>query len=223
LGGCAARVLCVRPEGRRQVSDSFRGVRWSFEACGAAPIDVGVGISASSFERRGLNRVGLGVQLGWFSAAALLGLRLSPARGPRGHHRELASGWQATLRRHSRPSFSFEASAHWPGPSRSVRSRSSVLDRDPSSLGVRDLVAPPPTHPLRVHSQKPRVAPRLPSGRRHHPSSSRSVLVVSHHLDGFLRAKDRGLVASHCRSWGSPRFSKPSPLIPHSHDPKATR
>jgi hypothetical protein len=133
------------------------------------------------------------------------------SRGPRGHHRELASGWQATLRRHSRSSFSFEASAHWPGPSRSVRSRSSVLDRDPSSLGVRDLVAPPPTHPLRVHSQQPRVAPRLPSGRRHHPSSSRSVLVVSHHLDGFLRAKDRGLVASHCRSWGSPRFSKPAP------------
>jgi hypothetical protein len=92
-----------------------------------------------------------------------------------------------------------------------VRSRSSESDQDPSSLGVRDLAAPPPTHPTRVHSQPIRVAPGLPSGRRHHPSSSRSVLVVSHHLDGFLRAKDRGLVASHCRSWGSPRFSKPAP------------
>jgi hypothetical protein len=42
-----------RPEGRRQVLDSFRGVRWSFEACGAAPIEVGVGISANSFGRHG--------------------------------------------------------------------------------------------------------------------------------------------------------------------------
>jgi len=30
--------------------------------------------------------------------------------------------------------------------------------------------------------------------------------VVSHHLDGFLRARSCGLVASRCRSWGSLRF-----------------
>jgi len=35
---------------------------------------------------------------------------------------------------------------------------------------------------------------------------SRSVLVVSHHLDGFLRATARRLVASCCRPWGSSRF-----------------
>jgi hypothetical protein len=40
------------------------------------------------------------------------------------------------------------------------------------------------------------------------PVQPRSVLVVSHDLDGFLRAKDRGLVASRYRSWGSPRFAE---------------
>jgi len=35
---------------------------------------------------------------------------------------------------------------------------------------------------------------------------SRSALVVSLHLDGFRRANGRGLVASHCRPWGSLRF-----------------
>jgi len=40
---------------------------------------------------------------------------------------------------------------------------------------------------------------------------SRSVLVVLHHLDGFLRATARGLVASLCRPWGSSRFLRDSP------------
>jgi len=35
---------------------------------------------------------------------------------------------------------------------------------------------------------------------------SRSVLVVSHHLDGFLRATDRRFVAPCSRPWGSPGF-----------------
>jgi len=35
---------------------------------------------------------------------------------------------------------------------------------------------------------------------------SRSDLAVSHRLAGFLRAMTCGLVASRCRSWGSPRF-----------------
>jgi len=37
---------------------------------------------------------------------------------------------------------------------------------------------------------------------------SRSVLVVSHHLDGLLRAGARGLVASHIRPWGSSCFRR---------------
>jgi hypothetical protein len=36
---------------------------------------------------------------------------------------------------------------------------------------------------------------------------SRSALVVSRHLDGFLRAEGRGFVAPRCQSWSSPRFS----------------
>jgi hypothetical protein len=43
---------------------------------------------------------------------------------------------------------------------------------------------------------------------------SRSVLVVSHHLDGFLRATARRLVASCCRPWGSPRFLPAEASIP---------
>jgi len=35
-----------------------------------------------------------------------------------------------------------------------------------------------------------------------------SAPVVSHHLDGLLRIAARGLVASRCRSWGSPCFTR---------------
>jgi hypothetical protein len=45
----------------------------------------------------------------------------------------------------------------------------------------------------------------------YHPPKSRSVLVVSHHLDGFLRFMSCGLVASRCRSWGPPRFGAGRP------------
>jgi hypothetical protein len=41
--------------------------------------------------------------------------------------------------------------------------------------------APPPTHPPRVHSRWPEP----PSASRRPASKSRSILVVSHHLDGF--------------------------------------
>ena len=55
--------------------------------------------------------------------------------------------------------------------------------------------------------------------------TSCSVLAVSHRLDGFLRPDlraeafgswSRGLVASRCRSWGSPRFycARPAPPFP---------
>lgn len=47
---------------------------------------------------------------------------------------------------------------------------------------------------------------------------SRSVHVVSHHLDGFLRATARGLVASLCRPWGSSRFLRDSRNLRISRD-----
>jgi hypothetical protein len=58
-----------------------------------------------------------------------------------------------------------------------------------------------------VHSRPP-VRTGRHRARGDHPRTSRSVLVVSHHLDGFLRSETRGLVASRCRSWGSPRFAR---------------
>jgi hypothetical protein len=62
---------------------------------------------------------------------------------------------------------------------------------------------PPSTWSVRVHSH-----PTLPPGFGSElpGSNSRSVLVVSHHLDGFLRVETCGLVASRCQSWGSSRF-----------------
>jgi hypothetical protein len=68
----------------------------------------------------------------------------------------------------------------------------------PSTLpGGRPLAS----SPLRVHS---RTGSKLPIFGPGMPiPESRSALVVSHHLDGFLRAAARGLVASLCRPWGS--------------------
>jgi hypothetical protein len=89
-------------------------------------------------------------------------------------------------------------------PERSQRRSASLL----ASLGIR--AAPPPTHRRRVHSRcasrrsKPPATHTL--GPTMPPVDSCSALVVSHHRDGFLRVVDRGLVASRCRSWGSPRF-----------------
>jgi len=51
------------------------------------------------------------------------------------------------------------------------------------------------------------VRPEPPSASRQPASKSRSALVVSHHLDGFLRATARRFVAPCCRPWGSPRFA----------------
>lgn len=73
--------------------------------------------------------------------------------------------------------------------------------------------APPSTSPRRVHSREAAGEPdTLPIGSDRPRSKSRSVLVVSHHLDGFLRDSAGGLVASRCQSWGSPRFPAP-PLV----------
>jgi len=65
-------------------------------------------------------------------------------------------------------------------------------------------VAPPSTCSRSVHSCADGQSALRP--RRYHPPKSRSALVVSHHLDGFLRFASRGLVASRCRSWGPSRF-----------------
>ena len=64
--------------------------------------------------------------------------------------------------------------------------------------------SPPSTSALRVHSRSvlpPSIG--VPGATR----ATRSALVVSHHLDGFLRAARRGLIASRCRPWGSWRFT----------------
>jgi len=68
--------------------------------------------------------------------------------------------------------------------------------------------------PRNRHRCRPGSVPREP------PSKSRSALVVSHHLGGFLRSEDRGLVASRCQSWGSPRFVLPGSRSDPAHVPK---
>jgi hypothetical protein len=183
----------------------------------------------------------------WVLSCALRGLRPSPVRGPRGHHRGVASERRTARLQHS---LTFPASrpASLPtAPSRpphccgvrllrSVRTvagplavwtdRSRSSDRAPRpclSWGSRPVFAPPPTHPSRVHSRAGRLSTSETGGSEEPWAdgttrpASRSALVVSHHLDGFLRAKDRGLVASRYRSWGSPRFTETC-----SHDPTPT-
>jgi hypothetical protein len=92
-------------------------------------------------------------------------------------------------------------------------------DRDPASPGVRNYRPSTDVSNARPLPHRAALATRPggseePWDRRHHPPASRSDLVVSHHLAGLLRAKDRGLVASRCRSWGSPRFPQPAPTVP---------
>jgi hypothetical protein len=63
--------------------------------------------------------------------------------------------------------------------------------------------------PLLRHLQRstPEAPEGTSSGRGCHTTASRSALVVSHHLGGFLRAAGPGLVASRYRTWGSLRFT----------------
>jgi len=63
--------------------------------------------------------------------------------------------------------------------------------------------------PLLRHLQRstPEAPEGTPSGRGCQATASRSALVVSHHLGGFLRAAGPGLVASRYRTWGSLRFT----------------
>lgn len=90
---------------------------------------------------------------------------------------------------------------------RSGRSGGSCLAAElpvpPSSPGIRPSGSPPPTscgRPLRDPF-------RDPSGRGSHAAASRSVHVVSHHLDGFLRTAGPERVAARFRTWGSLGFA----------------
>jgi hypothetical protein len=77
---------------------------------------------------------------------------------------------------------------------------------------------PHPATPSRLLLEVPSVDHRVgcplpapcrnsaPSAPRCHPRRSRSALVVSHHLDGFLQPDGAGVVAARNRPWGSPCF-----------------
>jgi len=119
------------------------------------------------------------------------------------------------------PDCSGDETGSWvsPRPASAAETRASTGRRPRGGPGGRSCVAaavirpgriaaadaPPSTCSSRVHSGR-RPLRALDLGSRRPASKSRSVLVVSHHLDGFLRARSRGLVASRCRSWGSLRF-----------------
>jgi hypothetical protein len=82
----------------------------------------------------------------------------------------------------------------------------------PPPLGWAPLMrlasTPSPTSPVRVHSREQApFGPALPSNR------TCSVPVVSHHLDGFLRAQARGFVAPRCQP-GVRRVSDPPEPVP---------
>jgi hypothetical protein len=89
-----------------------------------------------------------------------------------------------------------------PGQARIGLSRGERVDDRSASPG---LPPPPPTCPA---GSTPAARPlgRSASATEGPPPPSRSVRVVSHDLDGFLHLQGRGLVASRCQSWGSPRF-----------------
>ena len=82
----------------------------------------------------------------------------------------------------------------------------------------------PSARPLPIAGKPAIIGPPLPY------DESCSVPVVSHHLDGLLRALGRGFVAPRYRSWGPPRFrlasapvqqAVPSPTraFPATHPP----
>jgi hypothetical protein len=80
--------------------------------------------------------------------------------------------------------------------------------------------------PLRRHAlTRPLPGAEAPFGRSMPPDRSRSALVVSHHLDGFLQRQGRELVASRYRqgftSVGGPPADKPAGFTPTAaHTPQ---
>jgi hypothetical protein len=100
-------------------------------------------------------------------------------------------------------------------PCRGMPRRRAVAE---ATVGLRDLanrLLRPSIDTLSgVHSAASRL-PVLRFGSGLPASTSRSVLVVSHHLDGLLRFESRGFVAPRCQSWDSSRFpSHRPPFLP---------
>jgi hypothetical protein len=107
----------------------------------------------------------------------------------------------------------------------------SPLGSSPDCSDARGTVPLPSSRGIRAVGESASLRSRHPSPLHRHDASEStptaiagrfgaegatlaacSVLVVSHHLDGFLLQSARGLVASRCRSWGSPRFRR-DPLV----------
>jgi hypothetical protein len=88
----------------------------------------------------------------------------------------------------------------WPSPSTIRRLRRVSSSRSPPSV-LRSV------RPLPTGAEAPVIGPLVPS------RESRSVRVVSLHLDGFLRSDGASIVAARCRPWGSSRFPH-SPACP---------
>ena len=92
----------------------------------------------------------------------------------------------------------------------------------PASLGVRPLTplhrlpsaCPLPPDRGQVAGRPCAKTPRRLPGTDDATRRSRSVLVVSHHLDGLLHTLGCRLVASCFRSWGSPAFRVGRLLMP---------
>jgi hypothetical protein len=93
-------------------------------------------------------------------------------------------------------------------------------DRSPGFPRTPGPIAPPSALHLLAKDRcasTPGTEPRpITFGLRMPIRKSRSDLVVSHHLAGFLRARAGRLVASCSRPWGSPRFTRTSRSQPRS-------
>jgi len=96
-------------------------------------------------------------------------------------------------------------------PLQSARRRRGSARAEPSSRGIRLVLALLPTCLPRVHSREPEP----PLARWVPPTGSRAVLVVPPHLDGFLRAEEAGLLHP-AAGQGFVAFHA-SPASVHSH------
>jgi hypothetical protein len=127
------------------------------------------------------------------------------------HPKMLAGGLRGLRSRSERYCFRPGSPARFDtGVTRCSRNRAaSFLSWD--SCGGRERIAAP-RHPSPLHrhdaSESTPTAIAGGFGAEGATLAACSVLVVSHHLDGFLLQSARGLVASRCRSWGSPRFRR---------------
>jgi hypothetical protein len=154
------------------------------------------------------------------SSLALPPTRLAPADdGPSRH---------SASRRRSTSIAASGSSTHPSAPLRSPCLLPGPAHAGLLSWGRTDARFAPDTWPNRPSvgfapsCEGPSARPLPAMGQAHHhrpPDAirkSRSDLVVSHHLAGFLRAAARRLVASCSRPWGSPRFTRTSRSQPRS-------